>query len=90
MQKQEYFRKQKQKENKNDEQNQFIAGCRFKMMRENRKVILTIPGAEIAEAVIGCGSTTGRNTDKAAKFGVELALFAWNGYGKVAPAKQGV
>ena len=86
---------------------------------------------------MGCGSTTGRDTDKAAKFGIELtdveennikipvhsrvaivcnlkeyhetgdhylyicdveqvygnedeeALFAWNGYGKVAPAKQG-
>lgn len=106
------------------------------MMRNNKKVILTIPGAEIAEAVMGCGSTTGRNTDKAVKFGIELAevegstikipahsrvaiqcslkeyhevgdhylyicdveqvygneaeeaLFAWNGYGKVAPAKQ--
>ncbi len=106
------------------------------MVRNNKKVILTIPGAEIAEAVMGCGSTTGRNTDKAAQFGIELAnvensaiqipvhsrvaiqcslkeyhevgdhylyicdveqvygneaeeaLFAWNGYGKVAPAKQ--
>lgn len=107
------------------------------MVRDNKKVILTIPGAEIAEAVMGCGSTTGRNTDKAEKFGVELAevenssikipihsrvaiqcslkeyhevgdhylyicdveqvygnakeeaLFAWSGYGKVAPAKKG-
>ena len=106
------------------------------MVRNNRKVILTIPGAAIAEAVMGCGSTTGRNTDKAAEFGIGLvnidgstiqipahsrvaivcslkeyhevgdhylyicdvdqvygnedeeALFAWNGYGKVAPAKQ--
>lgn len=108
------------------------------MVRNNRKVILTVPGAAIAEAVMGCGSTTGRNTDKADKFGIELvniedstiqipahsrvaivcslkeyhevgdhylyicdveqvygnedeeALFAWNGYGKIAPAKQGV
>ena len=108
------------------------------MVRNNKKVILTIPGAEIAEAVMGCGSTTGRNTDKAKKFGIELtevensaikipvhscvaiqcslkeyhevgdhylyicdveqvygnadeeALFAWNGYGEVAPAKQSV
>ena len=35
------------------------------MVRNNKKVILTIPGAEIAEAVMGCGSTTGRDTDKA-------------------------
>lgn len=107
------------------------------MVRSNKKVILTIPGAEIAQAVMGCGSTTGRNTDKVEQFGIELAeiegssikipahsrvaiqcrmkeyhevgdhylyicdveqvygnedekaLFAWNGYGKVAPAKMG-
>lgn len=106
------------------------------MVRKNKKVILTIPGSEIAEAVMGCGRTTGRNTDKVEKFGIELsevenitikipvhsrvaiqcnlkeyyevgdhylyicdveqvygkeeedALFAWNGYTKVAPAKQ--
>lgn len=104
------------------------------MVRNNKKVILTIPGAEIAQAVMGCGSTTGRDTDKATQFAIELsevegssikipthsrlaiqcrmkeyhevgdhylyicdveqvygdkseeALFAWNGYGKVAPA----
>jgi len=105
------------------------------MVRSNKKVILTIPGTEIAEAVMGCGSTTGRNTNKAERFNIELkaipgssiqipahsrvaiqcslkeyhevgdhylyicdvvqvygneseeALFAWNGYGKIAPAK---
>ena len=34
------------------------------MVRENKKVILTIPGAAIREAVMGCGMSTGRNTDK--------------------------
>lgn len=43
------------------------------MVRNNRKVILTIPGAEITDAVMGCGSTTGRDTDKAAKFDIALA-----------------
>lgn len=43
------------------------------MVRNNGKVILTIPGAEIADAVMGCGSTTGRDTDKAAKFNIALA-----------------
>lgn len=42
-------------------------------VRESRKVIVTIPGVEIAEVVMGCGSTIGRNTDKVAKFGIELA-----------------
>lgn len=105
------------------------------MVRNNGKVILTIPGAELANAVMGCGSTTGRTVDKASKFGIELssvedsdikipvhsrvaivctlkefyetgdhylyicdveqvygndgeeALFAWNGYSQVRPAK---
>lgn len=42
------------------------------MVRNNQKVILTIPGEEIADAVMGCGSTTGRDTDKIAEFGVEM------------------
>ena len=42
------------------------------MVRSNKKVILTIPGTEIAEAVMGCGSTTGRDTDKIVKFGIEM------------------
>ena len=105
------------------------------MVRANKKVILTVPGAEIAEAVVGCGSTTGRNTDKIAKFNVQMqklpdsnieiplhsrvaikcnlkefvevgdhylyicnveevygnedeqAVFAWNGYSQIRPAK---
>lgn len=105
------------------------------MVRANKQMILTIPGAKIAEAVVGCGSTTGRNTDKIAQFQVEMqklngsnieipvhsrvaircnlkeytevgdhylyicnveevygneeeeALFAWNGYSEIRPAK---
>ena len=105
------------------------------MVRNNKKVILTIPGADIADAVVGCGSTTGRDTDKIAKFGIEMqdipdsdikiplhsrlaikcslkefietgdhylyicnvedvygneqeeAVFAWNGYSQIRPAK---
>ncbi len=104
-------------------------------VRETKQVILTIPGAEIAQAVLGCGSTSGRSTDKAERFHVELtpvegssiqipvhsrvaivcrlkeyheagdhylyicevehvyanekeeALFAWNGYTQLRPAK---
>ena len=42
------------------------------MVRGNKKVILTIPSVEITDAVMGCGSTTGRDTDKIAKFGIEM------------------
>ncbi len=105
------------------------------MVRENGKVVLTIPGAEIADAVLGCGTTTGRDTDKITQFHIEMlqlegtsiqvpahsrvamvcrlkeyhevgdhylylcdvervygneaeeALFAWNGYSQLRPAK---
>lgn len=42
------------------------------MVRENKKLVLTIPGTPLARAVMGCGSTTGRTTNKADKFGIEL------------------
>lgn len=42
------------------------------MVRNNKKVILTIPGAAIKDAVMGCGMSTGRDTDKIAKQGVEM------------------
>lgn len=34
------------------------------MVRNNKKVILTVPGAELADTVMKCGSTTGRTVDK--------------------------
>ena len=43
------------------------------MVRASKEVILTIPGAEIADAVLGCGSTTGRDTDKVSRFNIQLA-----------------
>ena len=42
------------------------------MVRQNKKIILTIPSEKIADAVMGCGSTTGRNTDKIGKFGIKM------------------
>ena len=42
------------------------------MIRSSKKVILTIPGTELTDAVMGCGSTTGRDTDKIARFGIEM------------------
>ena len=42
------------------------------MVRANKKVVLTVPGEKITEAVVGCGSTTGRTTDKIAQFQVEM------------------
>ena len=104
-------------------------------VRETKEVILTIPGAEIAKEVMGCGMASGRDTDKIEKNNIgmqdvpgseirvpvhskvaircslkeyhetgdhylyicnvedvlaneaEEALFAWNGYAELRPAK---
>ena len=42
------------------------------MVRNNKKVILTVPGSAIANEVMGCGTSTGRDTDKIAKLGIEM------------------
>ena len=42
------------------------------LVRNNKKVILTIPGETIKEAVMGCGMSTGRDTNKIAKLGIEM------------------
>lgn len=42
------------------------------MVRRTEMAIITIPGTELAEAIIPCGTTTGRDTDKAEKFGIML------------------
>lgn len=41
-------------------------------VRENKKVVITIPSDKIIDAVLGCGTTTGRTTDKAEKFNIAL------------------
>ena len=41
-------------------------------VRETKEVVLTVPGAEIADAVMICGSSSGRDTDKIAKAGIEM------------------
>ena len=106
-------------------------------VRDTGKVVLTVPGKELAQLAIQCGSSTGHKTDKVKEFNVEMedietggiqvpahskvaieatlkefvetgdhylyicsvenvyanegeeALFAWNGYSKIAPATIG-
>lgn len=41
------------------------------MVRTNKKVVLTIPGEAIAKEVMGCGLSTGRDTDKIAELGIQ-------------------
>lgn len=108
-----------------------------KRVRETGKVIVTVPGKELAQAVIACGSSTGANCRKVEENHIEMTsiessdiqipadtrlamvstlqqsvevgdhilhiclvdkflgdnskegLYAWDGFGKVAPAREG-
>ena len=42
------------------------------MVSNSKNVILTIPGSDIAKEVMDCGTSTGRDTDKIEKFGIEM------------------
>lgn len=42
------------------------------LVRLNKQVIVTVPGVALADAVLGCGSTSGRDTDKVSAFNLKL------------------
>ncbi|MCC8167062.1 MAG: flavin reductase family protein, partial [Planctomycetes bacterium] len=47
-------------------------------VRETKKAILAMPTEEIAEAAFSCGTVSGHNTDKVAKFSIEMTAVAGN------------
>ena len=42
----------------------------FHILKKTKQCVINIPTVDIAKKVIGCGSTTGKRTDKFAKFGI--------------------
>lgn len=42
----------------------------FGMLKASKECVINIPTVEIAEKVVGCGNTSGADTDKFAKFGL--------------------
>lgn len=42
----------------------------FDLLRQSGECAINIPAVELAEKVVGCGNTTGRETDKFATFGL--------------------
>ena len=115
----------------------FVSYLTGKQVRETGKVIVTVPGESLAQAVMACGGSTGAQVNKVAANNIEMmtvegsdiqipvdtrlamvatlqqsvevgdhilhicqvdkflgdedkkGLYAWNGFGKVAPAVEG-
>ena len=44
----------------------------MELLAEKKEVVLAIPGVELTGALIGCGTCSGRDTDKAAKVGLTM------------------
>lgn len=45
----------------------------YDMLKATRECVIAIPTAELADAVVGCGNTSGRRVDKFKKFGLTVA-----------------
>jgi len=45
----------------------------FELLQASGECVINIPTVELAEQVVGCGNTSGRNTDKFATFGLTRA-----------------
>ena len=41
-------------------------------VREKKELVLTLPGTSLEKTALGCGSTSGRDTDKVSMFQVEM------------------
>lgn len=46
------------------------ANFSFAALKASKQCVINIPTVELAGVVVGCGNTTGRKTDKFAKFGL--------------------
>ena len=44
----------------------------LELLAKNNEVVIAVPGAELAEALIACGTSSGRDTDKVEKFNIAM------------------
>jgi len=49
----------------------------FKAIQETGECVINIPTAELAQAVVGCGNSSGRRVDKFARFGLTSEAGKW-------------
>lgn len=48
----------------------------LELLAKNKEVVITIPGISLAGTLIACGTSSGRDTDKVEKFGIEMQKLA--------------
>ena len=44
----------------------------LELLAKNNEVVIAVPGAELAGALIACGTSSGRDTDKVEKFNIAM------------------
>ena len=44
----------------------------LELLAKNKEVVIAVPGVSLAGALIACGTSSGRDTDKVEKFGVAM------------------
>lgn len=44
----------------------------LELLVKNKEVVIAVPGAELAGALIACGTSSGRDTDKVEKFNIAM------------------
>ena len=44
----------------------------LELLAKNKEVVIAVPGVSLAGALIDCGTSSGRDTDKVEKFGIEM------------------
>lgn len=44
----------------------------LELLKKNSEVVVALPGIEIADKLIACGTSSGRDTNKIEKFGIEM------------------
>ena len=44
----------------------------LELLAKNKEVVIAVPGVSLAGALIACGTSSGRDTDKVEKFGIEM------------------
>lgn len=44
----------------------------LELLAKNKEVVIAVPGVSLADALIACGTSSGRDTDKVEKFGIAM------------------